>query len=84
MGNVTLLGRRRLEPGQVAIAPLRLPLSWGRLPAEAELRVGVRITALSNCRVAEQSGDAAAIVFGTPPDNCPPGNVVSLGCEPGA
>jgi hypothetical protein len=71
--NVTVSGSRYITPGQRGIAPVELPVTWGRLPPEAELRVGVRIVSLSNCRVAPQGGDVAAVIFGTPPGHCPPG-----------
>lgn len=76
--NVTLSGSRYITPGQRGISPADLPIVWGRLPSETELRVGVRITCLSNCRVAEQAGDVAAIIFGTPPGHCPPGAFVCV------
>lgn len=71
--NITLSGSRYITPGQRGIPPVVLPVTWGRLPPEAELRVGVRIVSISNCRVARQAGEVAAIVFGTPPGHCPPG-----------
>lgn len=76
--NVTISGTRHVTPGQADIPPLELPVAWGRLPPEAELRVGVRIMAISNCRPAAQDGEVAAIVFGTPPGHCPPGELTAL------
>lgn len=71
--NATLSGSRTLLPGQTSLPPLQLPISWQRLPPESELRIGVRITPRANARVVHQSGQLAAIVFGTSPGLCPPG-----------
>lgn len=71
--NVTISGSRYITPGQRGIPPVDVPISWARLPQEAELRVGVRIMCLRNCRAADQTGQVAAIIFGTPPGHCPPG-----------
>jgi hypothetical protein len=66
---------RWLAPGQQQLDPIELPISWGRLPPEAELRIAVRIEPKLNTRVALQAGQVAAIVFGTPPGRCPPGKL---------
>jgi hypothetical protein len=66
---------RWLAPGQQQLDPIELPISWGRLPPEAELRIAVRIEPKFNTRVAAQAGQVAAIVFGTPPGRCPPGEL---------
>lgn len=73
VGNITVTGTRWLAPGQQRLQPVDLPISWSRLPPEAELRVGIRIVRKSNVRVEPQQGEVAAIVFGTPPGHCPPG-----------
>eukprot|EP00775_Hariotina_reticulata_P011082 gene11082-11238_t len=70
--NSTVTGTRWLWPGQTVVEPVQLPITWDRLPPEAELRIGVRIMPKHNVRVADQGGDVAAIVFGTPPGHCPP------------
>lgn len=71
--SVTVTGTRWLQPGQQQLDPIQLPVNWGRLPLEAELRIGVKIAGNSNVRVALQLGQVAAILFGTPPGRCPPG-----------
>jgi hypothetical protein len=68
---------RWLAPGQQQLDPIELPISWGRLPPEAELRIAVRIEPKFNTRVAPQAGQVAAIVFGTPPGRCPPGELLT-------
>jgi hypothetical protein len=68
---------RWLSPGQQQLDPIELPISWGRLPPEAELRIAVRIEPKFNTRVAPQAGQVAAIVFGTPPGRCPPGELLA-------
>eukprot|EP00879_Flechtneria_rotunda_P012013 GHRR01012547.1.p1 GENE.GHRR01012547.1~~GHRR01012547.1.p1 ORF type:complete len:454 (+),score=130.30 GHRR01012547.1:226-1587(+) len=76
VSNITIFGTRWLRPGQQNVGPIELPINWGRLAPEAELRVTVRITPNSNVRVMQQTGHVAAIVFGTPPGRCPPGSMV--------
>eukprot|EP00882_Tetradesmus_deserticola_P012669 GHRQ01013426.1.p4 GENE.GHRQ01013426.1~~GHRQ01013426.1.p4 ORF type:complete len:104 (+),score=44.13 GHRQ01013426.1:555-866(+) len=66
-------GMRWLAPGQQQLDPIELPITWSRLPPETELRVAVRILPKFNTRVAPQAGQVAAVVFGTPPGRCPPG-----------
>jgi hypothetical protein len=76
--NVTVTANRQLFPGQSSIQPVGLPLSWGRLPPEAELRVGMQVICIRNCRAAEQQDAVAAIIFGTPPGHCPPGKLEAM------
>lgn len=73
VASVTVSGFRYLQPGQQQLEPIQLPVNWRRLPPEAELRIGIQIVGLSNVRVAAQLGEVAAIIFGTPPGRCPPG-----------
>ncbi|WIA09604.1 hypothetical protein OEZ85_008996 [Tetradesmus obliquus] len=76
VNNITVTGMRWLAPGQQQLEPIDLPINWGRLPPEAELRVAVRIEPKFNTRVAPQAGQVAVIVFGTPPGRCPPGSTL--------
>eukprot|EP00878_Enallax_costatus_P017357 GHUV01018230.1.p1 GENE.GHUV01018230.1~~GHUV01018230.1.p1 ORF type:complete len:508 (+),score=150.90 GHUV01018230.1:142-1665(+) len=76
VASVKVSGIRYLQPGQQQIEPIQLPISWSRLPPEAELRVGIKIVGISNVQVAVQQGQVAAIIFGTPTGRCPPGSTL--------
>jgi hypothetical protein len=58
-----------------------IELDWRQIPPEADFRLNVKLTAISEARVAplpstfNETTDAAVFIYGVPKGSCPPGTV---------
>lgn len=76
-------GILQFAPGD-AQRKVAVPISWSRVPPEAEYRLGLELQGLHNAQASNQGGDVAVHVFGVDNGTCPPGSAVKAAASKAA